>query len=101
MRLLAIGIAASSVLLMPTIPIARAQLQNTERELVDALQSTHRSKAGKSRMLTGKRRTVGGDSQYMNLRMQDQMGQYSKARTIQTGVAKKQDEKKGMVKKMK
>ena len=76
-----------SVLLTPTPPIARAQVQNTERELVDALQSMQRSTAGKSKKLTGKRQTVGGDSRYMNLRMQDQMGRHSKARTIQSGVA--------------
>ena len=60
------------------------------------------STAGKSRKLTRKRQTVGDDAQHLNFKMQEQMRQHSQARTMQSGVAKKQDEtKKGMVKKMK
>ena len=53
---------------------------------------------GKSRKLTAKRQTGGDDSQQLNFKMQEKMGQHSQTRTIQSGVAQKQDEtKKGMV----
>jgi hypothetical protein len=56
----------------------------------------------KSRKLTAKRQTGGDDSRQLHFKMQEKTGQHSQARTIQSGVAQKQDEtKKGMVKKMK
>ena len=104
MRIFGIGLAtALAAALLPQVaPSADAAEKAgspkskavTERELMDKLGIAHRSRA--------KGGNTGDDARHLNFRMQEKMSQHSQARTIQSGVAKKQDEtKKGMVKKMK
>ena len=52
------------------------------QRLVGFFQMRVGSTAGKSRKLIAKRQTVGDDSQHLNFKMQEKMGQRSQARTI-------------------
>ena len=97
MRVVLLTVCAVAMPILDSVPAASG-----DRDSVGFFQMRVGSTAGKSRKLTAKRKTVGDDSQHLNFKMQEKMGQRSKARTIQSGVAQKQDDtKKGMVKKVK